>query len=67
MVVGRRVAIRLLKCGHGNHHLGVEAGDRDGLVISLEIASDCVHGVLKGAMSGAHAVKHLKREGDKSL
>ena len=48
VVVGRRVTVRSLEGGHGNNHLGVGAGDRNGLVASLEVASDRVRDVLEG-------------------
>ena len=49
MVVGRRVTVRSLECGHGDNHLGVGAGDRNGLVAALEVVSDSMCDVLKGA------------------
>ena len=49
MVVGRRVTVGSLKGGHGDDHLGIGAGDCNGLVASLEVASDRVRDVLEGA------------------
>lgn len=48
MVVWRHVAVGSLERGHGDNHLGVGASDRDGLVASLEVASDHVCDVLEG-------------------
>ena len=48
MIVGRRVTVRSLEGGHSNNHLSVGAGDCDGLVASLEVASDRVRNVLEG-------------------